>query len=736
MRFAGSDTRTVFIALALLLVGAAVLAAPALGATPGKCVAWGLNDYGQASPLAGEYTAIAGGHSHSLALRSDGSIVAWGDNRYGQASPPAGTGYTAIAAGGKHSLALRPDGSIVGWGDNLYGAATPPSGTGYLAIAAGEQHSMALRSDGAIVCWGYNKYGQAPALVAGEYTAIAAGYSHSMALRSDGSIVCWGENFNGQASPPPGIGYATIAAGYNHNLARRSDGSIAAWGWNVVGQASPPAGTGYTAIAAGYGHSIALRPSGSIAAWGWNLFGLTPPPAGTMYTAIASGGWHGLALTTDATAPVTSLAANSTPTSGWYRSAVQVTLTATDNDPATVITTKYTLDGGAEQTYTAPFTVSGDGVHTLAYHSVDTVGNTETAQTAIISIDTTAPVISITAPADGAVYAVGQFVTAAWSATDTGSDLASALGTVANGGAVDTSVPGSKTFTVTATDRMGNTATVTTHYSVHIPPAAGFGAYPQSGPAPLPVRFLDYTPDAKAWSWDFGDGETSAEQNPTHVYTRIGWYSVTLTATTWSGETRTKTAYQFIRVTEAPTPSPTPLANFSANATAGPAPLAIAFSDVSSPAPYHRWWQFGDGGTSTDANPVHVYTTPGTRTVNLTVWTAIGQATKTGIITVGPDSRAPVANFTVSRTSGTAPLYVKFTDASTGAPTSWRWDFGGLAWTALRNPSAIFRQPGTCAVTLTVRNAYGSSSATKNLTVLATPGRSRAATDAPIQVVG
>jgi PKD repeat protein len=71
----------------------------------------------------------------------------------------------------------------------------------------------------------------------------------------------------------------------------------------------------------------------------------------------------------------------------------------------------------------------------------------------------------------------------------------------------------------------------------------------------------------------------------------------------------------------------------------------------------------------------------------------------------------------MSRPSGTAPLYVRFTDTSTGNPTSWRWDFSSLAWSSSRNPSVLFRQPGSYAVTLTARNAYGWSQLTKNLTV-------------------
>ena len=271
------------------------------------------------------------------------------------------------------------------------------------------------------------------------------------------------------------------------------------------------------------------------------------------------------------------------------------------------------------------------------------------------------------------------------------------------------------------------------------PPTAGpspsFAAYPQSGPAPHTVRFLDYTPNAKEWSWDFGDGGTSNEENPAHVYNRSGLYTVSLAVTDWSGQASTKTEYHVIHVTEPVTPAPTPVANFTTNTTTGSAPLAVRFTDTSSPAPNHRWWQFGDGSTSTDRDPVHVYERTGAYTVNLTVWTPLGQATvsKPAYVTVDGDPRVPVANFTLSRTSGPAPLYVKFTDASTGTPTSWRWDFGGLAWTTMKSPSVVFRQPGEYAVTLTVRNAYGWSSMSTNVTVT---GAARSTGGRSVSVVG
>jgi len=70
-----------------------------------------------------------------------------------------------------------------------------------------------------------------------------------------------------------------------------------------------------------------------------------------------------------------------------------------------------------------------------------------------------------------------------------------------------------------------------------LPPAASFTATPLAGTAPLAVQFTDTsTEDPTAWAWDFGDGETSTQQNPQHTYAEPGTYTVTLTATNAYGE--------------------------------------------------------------------------------------------------------------------------------------------------------------------------------------------------------
>ncbi|GAA1264483.1 hypothetical protein GCM10009589_16480 [Arthrobacter pascens] len=85
--------------------------------------------------------------------------------------------------------------------------------------------------------------------------------------------------------------------------------------------------------------------------------------------------------------------------------------------------------------------------------------------------------------------------------------------------------------------------------------------------------------------------------------------------------------------------------------------------------------------------------------------------------TVPPDGTAPVASFSANPTSGTAPLTVAFTDASTGDPTSWAWEFGDGETATAQNPSHTYTAAGTYTATLTAANEAGSSTATTTITV-------------------
>ena len=122
--------------------------------------------------------------------------------------------------------------------------------------------------------------------------------------------------------------------------------------------------------------------------------------------------------------------------------------------------------------------------------------------------------------------------------------------------------------------------------------------------------------------------------------------------------------------------------------------MDVTFTDESTGSPASWSWDFGDGNTSTLENPTNTYANDGTYSVTLTEENSLGTnaTTMTGYIVVG--STAPVASFTESYTSGTAPLTVQFTDQSTESPTSWEWSFGDGSTSSLQNPSDIHTECG------------------------------------------
>jgi len=241
--------------------------------------------------------------------------------------------------------------------------------------------------------------------------------------------------------------------------------------------------------------------------------------------------------------------------------------------------------------------------------------------------------------------------------------------------------------------------------------SANFTSNVTSGAAPLAVQFNDTsTGEPEAWEWDFGDGNTSTEQNPTYVY-EPGTYTVNLTVSN-EAEQDTETQTNLITVEESGAPGVSPEAGFTANQTTGTAPLGVAFTDTSTGEPETWQWDFGDGNTSTEQNPMHAYLGPGTYTVNLTVSNPAGQDTESqpDLITVEELEEPLSANFTTEPTAGAAPLEVAFNDTSLGSPDSWQWDFGDGNTSTDQNPTHVYTAPGTYMVTLTV--GLGSSSST------------------------
>ncbi|MBU8920539.1 MAG: S8 family serine peptidase [Bacteroidales bacterium] len=164
-----------------------------------------------------------------------------------------------------------------------------------------------------------------------------------------------------------------------------------------------------------------------------------------------------------------------------------------------------------------------------------------------------------------------------------------------------------------------------------VAPVAEFSGSPVSGIEPLTVDFVDAsTGTPTSWSWTFGDGGTSTQQNPSYTYNVAGSYNVSLSVSNAVGSDGiTKNGY----ITVDPCVAPT--AAFSGTPTSGYAALMVNFTDESTGAA--SWaWTFGDGGTSTQQNPSYSYADPGTYSVSLSVTNSCGSdaITMTDYITV------------------------------------------------------------------------------------------------------
>lgn len=154
-------------------------------------------------------------------------------------------------------------------------------------------------------------------------------------------------------------------------------------------------------------------------------------------------------------------------------------------------------------------------------------------------------------------------------------------------------------------------------------PKVHFTGEPGSGNVPLTVSFIDQTiNNPTSWYWDFGDGGMSTEQNPIYEYSSTGVFSVSLIAAN-SGGSDTLVKVDYITVTESQNEL-APTADFYCDPTSGEAPLTVSFIDQTTNNPTSWSWDFGDGGMSTEQNPIYEYGNAGVYNVSLTATNSSG----------------------------------------------------------------------------------------------------------------
>jgi PKD repeat protein/Zn-dependent protease len=238
-------------------------------------------------------------------------------------------------------------------------------------------------------------------------------------------------------------------------------------------------------------------------------------------------------------------------------------------------------------------------------------------------------------------------------------------------------------------------------------PAVDFYTATQSGSAPLRVSFYDRSEGTLPlrYLWDFGDGSSSTEQNPTHTYATNGKYTVSLTVTNSLGQD-TKTLPDLIAVGDPPVP------HFSVSSEGGNVPLTVVFTDMTTGGAGSWVWDFGDGTSATVQNPSHTYTKPGIYAVTLSVTNEFGreQVIKSSLINTGV---VPDAEFIAETRQGDPPLTVRFRDFSAGHPLAWLWDFGDGATSTEKDPVHTYTNEGYYTTSLHIANAFGSDSLTR-----------------------
>ncbi|MEE8355504.1 MAG: PKD domain-containing protein, partial [Candidatus Bathyarchaeia archaeon] len=251
-------------------------------------------------------------------------------------------------------------------------------------------------------------------------------------------------------------------------------------------------------------------------------------------------------------------------------------------------------------------------------------------------------------------------------------------------------------------------------------PTASFNHTPLEPTVFQAIQFQDNSTDpdgnVTAWAWDFGDGATSALENPTHKYEERGSYTVTLTVDDNDGGADASTRAISTRNLE-------PTASFRAPSTANVGD-GIRFVDESTDpegGPMTYLWNFGDGSTSTAKNPIHEYDTPEAVLVTLLITDDEGAThTATQTIVIFPTIR-PVADFSHEPEGGTIHDTLTFYDESRdedGSILSWEWDFGDGETSSRKDPTHTFEDKGTHRVTLTVEDDDGNTdTVTRSVTI-------------------
>jgi len=245
------------------------------------------------------------------------------------------------------------------------------------------------------------------------------------------------------------------------------------------------------------------------------------------------------------------------------------------------------------------------------------------------------------------------------------------------------------------------TDSITKVFPVTTKPATSFTSTGSRAGCTLPstVQFQNTTSGGDSYLWNFGDGTTSTDVNPTHTYTKAGIYDVTLIAFNSNGCGDTLVSKSYVQLgqprIDAITGGPFSSCintdiNFGATISSGETVTGYS-------------WNFGDNtAASTAATPSHSYANTGAYDITLTVTTGSGCSTTKTFSSKVKIGNKPAVDFNATPTDACASQPIQFNDNSTGDITDWAWNFGDNLTSYEKNPSHLYKDTGNFSVTLTV----------------------------------
>jgi len=297
--------------------------------------------------------------------------------------------------------------------------------------------------------------------------------------------------------------------------------------------------------------------------------------------------------------------------------------------------------------------------------------------------------------------------------TNSSSNFAALAWTFGDGSSSNTTVSSfSKTYAsagtynvkLVSTSSFGCKDSLTKQVSLFSKPTASFST--SNSCVGTSTTFNNSSSGASGYFWDFGNGATSTNVNPSLTFASAGTYTIKLKVTTSNGCVDSTTGT--VTIHSNPTTSFT-----SSNVCLG---FVSSFTNTSTGALTYKW-DFGNGNTSTTTNPTYTYPTSGNYTVKLTATNSNGCSNSvSNSSSVYP---APKATFTGANVCiGTS---INFSNSSTGASSS-KWNFGDATASTLTNPSKVYASSGTYDVKLKVASSFGcEDSITQKITIFAKP---------------